>query len=109
MDVAFKMKGARRVVIIDASDTGVDPGTVYQVPGHALEDLPALDGIHTHQFRWDHALSFGRWLLADDYPSDITVYLIEAAQVDPGAPLSDPVEAAMHQVVELIRSGWDGR
>lgn len=108
MDVAFKMRGASRVIIVDAAATGVEPGTVYRVPGEELEDLPSLDGLHMHQFRWDHALSFGRWLLRDEYPSDITVYLIEAAQTEHGAPLSAPVEAAMHRVGAMIRGEWDG-
>lgn len=103
MDVAFKMRGARQVIIVDACATGVAPGTIYRVPGHELEDLPSLDGLHTHQFRWDHALSFGRWLLRDEYPTEITVYLIEAAQTDHGAPLSVVVEAAMHEVGRLVR------
>lgn len=107
MDVAFKMRGARRVIIVDAAATGVEPGTIYCVPGEELEDLPSLDGLHMHQFRWDHALSFGRWLLKDEYPGDITVYLIEAAQTDHGAPLSAPVEAAMHRVGALIRATLD--
>jgi hydrogenase maturation protease len=105
MDVAFKMRGARQVIIVDAAATGADPGTIYRVPGEELEDLPSLDGLHMHQFRWDHALSFGRWLLKDEYPSDITVYLIEAAQTVHGAPLSEPVESAMHQVGSLILAG----
>ena len=33
MDVGFQMRGAKRVVIVDASTTGVAPGTVYRVPG----------------------------------------------------------------------------
>ena len=107
MDVAFKMRGAKSVTIVDAAMTGAEPGTMYRVPGEELEDLPPLDGIHTHQFRWDHALSFGRWLLGDDYPSDIVVYLIEAAQVEPGAPLSAPVDEAMHRVADMIEAGWD--
>lgn len=107
MDVAFKMRGARRVIIVDAAATGVEAGTIYCVPGKELEDLPSLDGLHMHQFRWDHALSFGRWLLKDEYPADITVYLIEAGQTDHGAPLSPPVEAAMHRVGVLIRSTLD--
>ena len=103
MDVAFKMRGARRVVLVDAASTGAEPGTVYRVPGHELEDLPQLDGLHSHQFRWDHALAFGRWLLAEQYPDDITVFLIEIATTALGAPLSPPVEAAMHRVGALIR------
>jgi hydrogenase maturation protease len=107
MDVAFKMRGARSVTLIDASATGAEPGTIYQVPGHEVEQLPALEGMHSHQFRWDHALAFARWLLADQYPADITVYLIEAAQTTPGAELSPPVEQAMHEVITLVRAGWE--
>lgn len=92
MDVAFQMRGARRVVLVDACLTGETPGTLYRVPGEEVEDLPPADGINLHAFRWDHALAFARWLLKDDYPTNITVYLIEAAQTDFGAPLSDAVE-----------------
>jgi hydrogenase maturation protease len=104
MDVAFKMRGAASVVLIDAAATGAEPGTIFEVPGHELEDLPPLDGLHSHQFRWDHALAFARWLLADQYPDEITVFLIEIAQTDPGAGLSPSVEKAMHKVGDLVRA-----
>jgi hydrogenase maturation protease len=107
MDVAFKMRGARSLVLIDAADTGADPGTIYRVPGHEVEQLPPLEGLHSHQFRWDHALAFGHWLLGDQYPSDITVYLIEIESTDPGAMLTPAVEAAMHEVGTLVRSHWE--
>jgi hydrogenase maturation protease len=106
MDAAFMMRGARRVVIVDASATGAAPGTVYRVPAAELEDLPALEGLHSHSFRWDHALSFGRWLLGDEYPDDITVFLVEAGDVSPGAELSAPVRAAMGTVQQLVTHGW---
>lgn len=102
MDVAFQMRGADRVVIIDASATGVKPGTVYRVPGRELAELPPLQGLHTHSFRWDHAIAFARWALADACPTDITVFLIEAHNVALGADLSEPVATAMERVVDLI-------
>lgn len=112
MDVAFKMRGARKVLIIDASTTSspehlVEPGSIYRIPGEELEDLPAIDGLHMHQFRWDHALAFGRWLLADDYPDDITVFLIEIESTVPGADLTAKVEASMREVAGLLRNEWD--
>jgi hydrogenase maturation protease len=102
MDVAFRMRGARRVVIVDAARTGSPPGTVYRVPGPELAELPPLTGLHTHSFRWDHALAFAGWLLKDAYPADVTVFLIEAECVDPGAELSPAVRRGMEEVIGLI-------
>ncbi|MBN9618687.1 MAG: hydrogenase maturation protease [Actinobacteria bacterium] len=103
MDVSFQMRGAERVILVDACTSGETPGTVYKVPGPAVEDLPPLGGLHTHLFRWDNALALGRWLLGDAYPNDVTVYLIEAADVSPGQELSVEVRAAMERVMQLIR------
>ncbi len=102
MDVAFGMRGASRVVIVDAAATGAEPGTVYRVPAEELAELPPIDGLHTHNFRWDHALSFSAWLLGPERPSDVTVYLVEAASLEPGEPLTPAVEAGMWRVVELV-------
>ncbi|MEM8961739.1 MAG: hydrogenase maturation protease [Acidobacteriota bacterium] len=106
MDVAFQMRGARRVILVDASQTGSKPGTVFEVPGAELEQLPPLTGLHLHAFRWDHALAFARWLLKDDYPEDITVYLIEAATLEIGAPLSPAVEKSMHGLARRLMASW---
>jgi hydrogenase maturation protease len=102
MDVAFKMRGADQVIIVDAARTGAEPGTLYRVPGEELEQLPPLTGIHMHAFRWDHALAFGRWLLKDEYPQNITVYLIEGACFDFGASLSQPVVEQMNALAEHL-------
>jgi hydrogenase maturation protease len=101
--IAAQLRGAKRVVVVDASSTGAAAGTVYRVPGREVEDMPPLSGLHTHSFRWDHALAFARWLLGDDYPSDVTVYLIEAADRTAGDELSAPARHGMEQVLGLIR------
>ena len=106
MDVGFQMRGAKRVVIVDAcvsqGAAGAGPGTIYRLPGEELNDLPPLQGLHTHAFRWDHAIPFARWALGDACPTDITVFLIEAAEMNLGAELSEPVLAGMEQVIGLI-------
>ena len=107
MDVAFKMRGARHVILIDAATTGATPGTIYKIPGSEVEHLPALEGLHSHQFRWDHALAFGHWLLGDDYPQVVTVFLIEIAQTEPGTELSEPVGHAMVEVADMVRALWE--
>ncbi len=107
MDVGFKMQGARRVVLIDAAATGSAPGTIFKVPGAEVEQLPPLSGLHSHQFRWDHSLAFARWLLHDDYPTDITVFLIEVESCHPGAELTAGVARSMHEVARLITAIWE--
>jgi hydrogenase maturation protease len=106
MDVAFQMRGAGRVVIIDAAATGAAPGTIYRVPAAEIADLPPLQGLHTHSFRWDHAVAFARWALADACPDDITVFLIEAGGVGYGDDLSAPVSTAMERVLDVIENDY---
>lgn len=104
MDVAFKMRDAEHVIVVDAATTGSAPGTVFRVPGEQLEHLPPVDGMHSHQFRWDHALAFGRWLLAEHYPRRVTVYLVEAGALTHGAELSEPVAKRIDEVIGLVRA-----
>lgn len=101
MDVAFAMRGSRRVIVIDASSIGVEPGTIHRVPGEELVDLRPPEG-NLHRFRWDQALGFAQWLLKDEYPEDVTVWLIEGEAFDVGEPLSAPVQAAVDRVEREI-------
>lgn len=104
MDVGFKMRGAGHVVLVDASATGSVPGTVFRVPGEEVEQLPPLSGLHSHAFRWDHALAFAHWLLGDEYPRKVTVFLVEAADCSPGADLTPEVDTAMRRVIGFVNA-----
>ncbi len=101
MDVAFAMRGARRVILIDASTIGVPPGTIHRVPGEELTDLRPPEG-NLHRFRWDQALGFAQWLLKDDYPEDVTVWLVEGETFEVGEPLSESVQQAIEQIADEI-------
>lgn len=102
MDVAFALRGASRVVIVDAARTGSEPGTIFRLPGDQLTEIGPDPGVHTHSFRWDHALGFARWMLGEQCPTDITVYLVEAENLSPADCLTPAVEAAAEQIVTLI-------
>lgn len=102
MDVAFAMKGCARVIVVDASSLGVEPGTIHRVPGDEFVDLRPPGG-NLRRFRWDQALGLAQWLLKDEYPNDITVWLIEGASFEIGAPLSPAVDTAVQQVARDIR------
>ncbi len=58
MDVAFQMRGVPKVILVDAAQTGSEPGTIFRVPGHELEQLPPLTGINRIVFA-----GIMRWLL----------------------------------------------
>ncbi|HEY8395052.1 MAG TPA: hydrogenase maturation protease [Thermaerobacter sp.] len=110
MDVAFQIEGATEVIIVDACRTGAPPGTIFEVPGDEVE-TPPLTAINLHAFRWDHAIAFGRWLLKDRFPRQVTVFLIEAENVEPGMGLSPAVQAAMERLAANLmrRLGRDER
>lgn len=103
IDVMFQARGSHELIIIDASQTGSDPGAVYEVPGEVLANLP--DRTYTlHDFRWDHAIAAGRQIFKSDFPEQVTVYLIEAQTLDFGWQLSPTVEEAANKVFAAILS-----
>jgi len=102
MDVAFQMRGVPDVFLVDACTTGSEPGTLFEVPGHEVEHLPPLTGINLHAFRWDHAIAFARWLLKEDYPERVTVFLIEGERFDVGEGLTPAVDRAIDRLVETL-------
>ncbi len=106
MEVMFPARGSKRLIIIDASCTGSESGAIFKVPGKELEALPE-PSYSLHNFRWEHALAAGRKIFGHDFPQDVTVYLIEAANLDFGLDLSPVVQHSANivftEIVELIR------
>ena len=105
MDVAFAMRGARQVRVVDASQLGVEPGTVHRVPGSAVADLTPPQG-NLHRLRWDQALGFAQWMLGDEYPTDVEVWLVEGECFDAGAALTEAVQAAVEAIAQAWTSEW---
>jgi hydrogenase maturation protease len=103
MDVMFQARGASRLIIVDASKSGADAGAVFKVPGRELAADPGA-GFSLHDFRWQHALCAGRKIFGADFPGDVTIFLIEAANLDFGLELSPRVLDSANRVVEEIRA-----
>lgn len=101
IDVMFQARGSDELIIVDASQTGSEPGAIYEVPGSELEQLPN-PSYNLHDFRWDHAIAAGRQIFRDAFPPAVMVYLIEAANLDFGWELSDAVAAASETVFSKI-------
>lgn len=103
MDVTFQIGDADELILVDACQTRGEPGTIFEVPGEEVE-TPPLKGMNLHDFRWDHALALGKWLLKDRFPKKVTVFLIEAEDLSHGFGLSPTVEEAMERLAnELFR------
>lgn len=101
MAVMFAARGCRALIVVDACCSGSEPGVVFEVPGAELQQRyqPALN---LHDFRWDHALHSGRSIYGAEFPDDVVVLLIEAADIDFGLGLSPKVAAAVTKVAARI-------
>ncbi len=107
MDVMFQARGSKKLIIVDASKSGSEPGAIFKVPGEELTS--DWEPGHTlHDFRWDHALSAGRKIFREQFPSDVTVYLIEAGSLELGLELSAPVRESAARVITDIRQEMHG-
>jgi len=103
MDVMFQARGASRLIIVDASRSGSEPGAIFKVPGAELASEP--DAAFTlHDFRWQHALTAGRKIFGAEFPGDVSVFLIEAESLEFGLELSAAVLRSADRVIEEIRT-----
>ena len=103
VDAVLAMRGAERVVLVDACSSGSAPGTICEVtPDEVTAAVAASGELSTHGLRWDQALAFGRAVLGDAAPGRVTVYLIEAGSFEPGGRVSPAVDLAVDRLVELL-------
>nr|WP_255216518.1 hydrogenase maturation protease [Pseudenhygromyxa sp. WMMC2535] len=99
MDVMFRARGSEALLILDACISGAQPGTIYDVPGEVLEE-DHDPSFSLHDFRWQHALAAGRRIFREDFPAEVSVWLVEAASVELGLSLSEPVAAAADELYQ---------
>ncbi|MBO8177082.1 MAG: hydrogenase maturation protease [Bacillus sp. (in: Bacteria)] len=108
MDVAFQIGDTDELILVDACKSGAEPGTIFEIPGEEVE-TPPLKDVNLHNFRWDHALALGRWLLKSRFPKKVTVFLIEAENLSHGFGLSPTVEAALNVLTEELLQRLGGK
>ncbi len=101
MEVMFKARGSDLLIVVDASNSGSQAGTIFHVPGSELEASPEA-AFNLHDFRWQHALFVGRKLFGEAFPDSVEVFLVEAKSLDFGIELTPEVEAAANSVVKRL-------
>ena len=101
MEVMFQARGCDKLIVIDAAQSGSTAGAIFCVPGTelAMDHEPSYS---LHDFRWEHALAAGRKIFREQFPDDVTVYLIESASLDFGLELSEPVRQSADKVIADI-------
>jgi hydrogenase maturation protease len=98
---------APSAIVIDAVRSGAAPGTLHRFEV-GRDPLPASlrSSSSTHAVSVAEAIELARAL--DRLPPAVLVLGIEGAGFDVGAPLSDPVAAAIDEVVGLARRAAGG-
>jgi hydrogenase maturation protease len=99
------VRGFTRVIIIDAlrspAESGRHPGEVYRYEAKDFKGGHRYGSAHS--IGLDTALEIGR-KLGYDMPEEVTVFAIEAEDVETfGEELSPPVAAAAERVFALVR------
>ena len=92
------LRGATLVVVVDAIQTGLGPGTVHVLDPRSapLLENPALSD---HGFGLATAIELGRAL--GNLPDRLVIVGIEGADFATGAPLSSEVSGAVSRAVEF--------
>ena len=103
-EVIFQLAGHERFLIVDAVVNSGEPvGTLFRLPAEAVEAAIQDDPLmFLHGLKWDQALSYARKILREQYPDDITVFLIAVADTHLDVGLSAAVCAAGDKVLDHI-------
>jgi hydrogenase maturation protease len=99
-------KNAKRVILIDAVSSGTRPGAIYRFDVHT-EHIPLSFSFQsTHAFGIAEAIGLARVL--GQLPPYLIIYAIEGKNFSSGKGLSQEVEKAVQQIVELVMSEVQG-
>jgi hydrogenase maturation protease len=103
-EVLFKLKGHSRIIIVDAVVNSGEPvGSLFAVPAEEVRNAPIEDPmVFLHSIKWDQALSYAKKILQNEYPDDITVYLVSIEDTRLEMQMSAPVQQAGDRLVQLI-------
>jgi len=100
-------EGRSRVVLLDAMDAGQPPGTLLRLTpdGEPIRAATAFRAS-SHAFGVAEAVEMARVL--DRLPESLVLLGLQGACWDLGAPLSDPVVAALPALLEAAVSSLTG-
>ena len=93
-------RGASRALVVDASASGAEPGTVHRLDA-STAPLPARTfRSSTHAVGLGDAVELARAL--GELPPRVTVFGIEGSDFRTGAPVTDAVHEAARRVADAV-------
>ncbi|MBU6342432.1 MAG: hydrogenase maturation protease [Bacteroidetes bacterium] len=103
-EVLFQLQGHQRLLFVDAVvNSGEPDGTLFLLPASEINAMIQEDPmVFLHSLKWDQALSYAKKILGDQYPEDISVYLIAVSNTRLEVGLSQAVEEAGIRVAHRI-------
>jgi hydrogenase maturation protease len=93
-------QGADVVVVVDATSSGAEPGTIRRYDAHERPLPSAFSRSSTHSFGVAEAIEMARAL--GRLPARVVVFGIEGRDFTPGEGLSPAVDAAVDEVVRRV-------
>jgi hydrogenase maturation protease len=101
IEILEAMKGRDRVFIVDAIQTGGEPGTIYRVNLSRGEDPPRI--THSHGVDLLTTLKLGDSLFPGRMPREIVLLAVEAEDITTlSESCTSKVQAAIEKAVEII-------
>jgi len=104
VDVVLSIRGASLVIFVDASRSGLPPGSLTCLSAADLSALPETGPCDLHAFGWLDALRLTRALAGEGPAPQVSAWLVEGADFAPGDGLSPPVAAAVARLVRHLRA-----
>lgn len=95
--------GVERLIILDAVEVEVEPGTLIRLTGDQLRDLPGAGGVHG----LGAAELLSALRLLDEEPGEILLLGVQPGSTAPGATLSPAVAAALPRLVDAALAALD--
>jgi hydrogenase maturation protease len=106
LDILEKIKGADRIIIIDAIKAGGEPGTIYNLTLEDFKDKQTLHSFSTHlNMDIPAMLRLGEKLFPGKITRDIIIIAVEAEDIKTIADRCTPkVEKAIPEAVQLVKA-----
>ncbi len=94
------MSGCERAIVVDAIETGDDPGTIHEYQCRDGGFQGPIPDMTMHDVSFTEALCFARDVY--DLPDDVLILGVEPGSLRTGFGLTEPVESAIPELVETI-------